>query len=353
MPTADPFQWPQGQPLFEVMWRTVSQSFPGNGIVSATDLKVTATANALEIEVATGDVLYDGTQYTVSSAEPHTLSGGDGTYDRWDTVYFDTGTGASGVREGTPAANPEPPDITGGELLLAVVYVEQNATNVAGSDILNWRAASAGGLASGIAYDDSTGAYGVSTVDGALDELEEAAQISAYPLAPGTDLNVSAYPFALADLASPYSLASLTDLDVAGNDLVDAGTTIWNTSIAAVPQAQLGGPAASLSAYPLVGGTDVVYPVLFTGNTTFLGGGGASVLRVPGVTTDETAQLNVSTYVSATNFSGIDYAYADDWWPEWDNADGELDVLIQLDWQTDPGNGNDITVNYTIKEEPK
>lgn len=43
-------------------------------------------------------------------------------------------------------------------------------------------------------------------------------------------------------------------LDVATNDVVDGSTTVWDTSISAVPQSSLGGPAASLSAYPLANG---------------------------------------------------------------------------------------------------
>jgi len=125
--------------------------------------------------------------------------------------------------------------------------------------------------------------YGVNNVDAALDELQEAAQIttypltlptdtdmdaggtdltdgatviwdtsasevpqaqlggpasslSAYPLAPATDLNVNSYPFALGDLASPFSLPSITDMDAAGTDLVDGATTIWDTSEGYVPR---------------------------------------------------------------------------------------------------------------------
>ena len=62
---------------------------------------------------------------------------------------------------------------------------------------------------------------------------------------------VGSYPFTLTDLASPFALPSITDMDAAGTDLVDGGTTIWDTSASEVPQGQLGGPAASLSAYPL------------------------------------------------------------------------------------------------------
>jgi len=201
MPTAAKLQWPQGQPLFEVQWRAVAESLAGNGVRSASDLEVTATATDLEIQVASGTAYYLASESTLGAAETHTLSAGDGTYDRWDTVYIDTSTDSSGVREGTPAADPEPPDVQGDELLLAVVYVPQNATDVPDSDVLNWRAQFSN-EAEEVHYDDSTGTYSVSSVDAALDELQEAAQITQYPLAPGTDLGVNGYPFLNSDLAN-------------------------------------------------------------------------------------------------------------------------------------------------------
>jgi hypothetical protein len=288
MPTAAKIQWPQGQPLFEVQWRAVAESLAGNGIRSATDLEVTATANDLEIEVASGTAYYIGSESTLGTAETHTLTAGDGTHDRWDTIYLDTATDSSGVREGTPSADPEPPDVQGDELLLAVVYVPQNATDVPDSDVLNWRAQFSN-EAEEVHYDDDTGVYGVSNVDAALDELQEAAQISAYPLAIGdlaspyslpsiTDMDAAgadlvdgstvlyesantwvrnevvqalaaftadeqftSYPLPIGDLASPFALPSITDMDAAGTDLVDStvGVTVWDTSAGEVPREQI------------------------------------------------------------------------------------------------------------------
>jgi hypothetical protein len=200
MTHAPKLEWPQGSPLFEVQWRTVASSLAGDGVVSPTDLEVTATANALEIEIASGEVFYQDAKYTFSGPKTITLSSGDGTYDRWDTVYFDVGTTDALVYEGTPAADPEPPDLSAAdELLLAVVYVPQNATDVPDSDVLNWRATFSN-EAGEVFYDDSPGTYGVNTVDAALDELQEASQITAYPL----DLDVD------------------TDMDVSGTDLTDS-----------------------------------------------------------------------------------------------------------------------------------
>ena len=278
MPTAAKIQWPQGQPLFQVQWRAVAESLAGNGVRSASDLEVTATATDLEIQVAAGTAFYLASESVLGAAETHTLTAGDGTYDRWDTVYFDTATNSSGVREGTPEASPEPPDVQGDELLLAVVYVPQGATDVPDEDVLNWRAQFSN-EAEEIHYNDTTGVYGIDSVAEALNELQEAAQISAYPLAPATDLAVNGYPFLNSDLANstitanagtgltttsasiglggsatfaiatggvtlteldaPFSLPSVTDMDAAGNDLEDAGTTVWDTSEGHVPRPQV------------------------------------------------------------------------------------------------------------------
>lgn len=182
MPSAPRFDAPQGMPLHDVMFRGISESLAGNGVVSNTDLEVTATATDLEIQVAAGTYFYLATEYTLGAAETHTLTAGDGTYDRWDTVYFDTATSSSDVREGTAEQYPSPPDIQSDEVLLAIIYVPSGATDVPDSDILNWRAKFSN-EAEEVHYDDSTGVYGISNVDAALDELQEAAQISAYPIA--------------------------------------------------------------------------------------------------------------------------------------------------------------------------
>jgi hypothetical protein len=227
MPTADAYEWPQGQPLFETMWRSVTESLAGNGIVATGDFEVTATQNAMEIQVAAGTYFASDSEYTLGTADTHTLTAGDGSHDRWDTVWFDTGTAASGVTEGTAQADPEPPDVTGDQEPLAFVYVPQNATDVPDSDVLNWRAQFSN-EAEEVHYDDSTGTYGVSNVDAALDDLQEAAQISAYPLAIG-------------DLASPYAPASIANVngypfqngDLANDTITaNAGTGLTTTNAA-------------------------------------------------------------------------------------------------------------------------
>jgi len=189
MPDSTRFEAPQGLPLFDVQFRAISEALGGNGVVSPTDLEPTAGTGDLDVNVASGTAYYGGSEYTLGSASTVTLSAGGSTGSRWDTVYFDTATTSVGVREGQvgdPANGvyPSPPDVQGDEMLIAVVHVTADTTIIDANDIQDWRAEFPND-APGVRYADSTGQFGSSTVAGALDALQYAAQISAYPLAAG------------------------------------------------------------------------------------------------------------------------------------------------------------------------
>lgn len=218
MPEADQLEWPQDEPLFEVQWRAISEGLAGNGVKDAGDFEVTATVNTRETSIAAGTAFYTNSETSLGAATTKTHSIGDGTNDRWDTLAWDTATSSVVLREGTPAANPEPPDLTGDEILLAVVKVPQNFDSAFddATHIFNWRTFFSN-EAEHTHYDDSTGQYGVSNVDAALDELQEAAQIGAYPLA-------------LADLANPFALPSITDMDVDSTNLTDGATVLYESA---------------------------------------------------------------------------------------------------------------------------
>ena len=494
MPTADAFEWPQGQPLFEVMWRSVTESLAGNGIVNNGDFQVTATANALEIQVAAGTYFALSAEYTLGAAETHTLSAGDGSDDRWDTIWFDTGTGASGVTEGTPATDPEPPGVTGDQQPLAFVYVAQNASDVVDADILNWRAKFSN-EAEEVHYDDSTGTYSVSSVDAALDELQEAAQITQYPLSIATDTEANAYPLANSDLSNSTVTANagtgltttnatiglggsatlsiptggvssteiadgtILDGDISSSTTISRGklsdqraasavkTAAYTTQDEEVVQVDTSGGSVTItlasadvslgnfiqvqdvggeantnaitvdteSGEAIDGGTSttletdygakilisdgsqwytaggsgaggvgvedngstVLDPatgidfgadlsatdngdgtvtvdsdaagvnVLATGTFAHTGGSTSST-TVQDVTTDETANLYVEVGVDADPSFNADYAWSYSWTDAWDDGNQHRDVTIDATWNTDPGSGNDVTLDYRI-----
>lgn len=287
MATADKLEWPKGTPLFELAFRAVSEGMNGVGVLASGDMEVTATATANEISVGTGDLWVPDSTYTIGSAETHTLSDNTSGSDRWDTVVFDTGTGASAVKEGTAGADPEPPDLASGEILLGYVYVPDGATDTPGSRIYNWRAMSTD--AADVRLDDSAGDFQNSNVEDALtevireagDPLNGTLDLSSFsgptvldlgtnPGAFGAiaDLTVDgnaaadseqSYGFALngSDLLKVYAEADGTGgvqnvrLDVVGTPIYDGTTQIWDPSADEILQAVLGGPASSLNAYPL------------------------------------------------------------------------------------------------------
>lgn len=164
-------EWPQGQPLFEAHVQTVADSLSGNGIVADDDFKVTATSNAREIRIDGGDAFHDGTTYSATAATK-TLSSGDATYDRWDSVVFETNSSSIKVREGTAEQYPEAPIPTKSQLLLATIYVPSGASDVPDSNILNWRTHSSD--ADNTYVKDSAGNYASDTVEGALEEAASA-----------------------------------------------------------------------------------------------------------------------------------------------------------------------------------
>jgi len=216
MPEAPKLEAPQGWPLHHVQFRAISEGLSGNGILSNTDFEVTAGTNALEIDIASGTMYYQGTEYDYAGESPAvTLTQGDGTYDRWDTIAFDTATPDVVKHKGAPSSTPEPPDISGGEVLLAIVYVPAGATDIDNSNILNWRSRAIA-QASRIQYDDSPGVYNVTDVDAALDELQEAAQLKGYPLGSG-DLDSGAVT------TSEIADATIVDADIASGTTIDRG----------------------------------------------------------------------------------------------------------------------------------
>ena len=264
MPTAPQFEWPQGEPLFETQLRAVTESLAGNGVVSSGDLALSAGTANREIDYAAGTVYYIATEYD-ETAGSVTVSAGDANYDRWDTVAYDTAAPGVVVHEGTPAANPEPPDVSGDEVLLGVVYVPQNFDDVFTADqILNWQGR-VSNEAEEVHYGDSTGAYGVNNVDAALDKLQEAAQISAYPLSIGTDTEASQYPLANSDLAN----STITVNAGTGLATTNAGIGLGGSATLSIPS---GGVSLTELASPFAL-QDITDGDLGTGDLTAESGG--------------------------------------------------------------------------------
>lgn len=300
MATADKFEWPQGTPLFELAFRALSEGLNGVGVLAGGDMEVTATATANEISVSTGDLWVPNTTYTIGAAETHTLSDNTSGSDRWDTVVFDTSlaTPASAVVEGTAAADPEPPDLSAGQILLAYIYVPDGATDTPDSRIYNWRAFSTD--AADVRLADSAGDYASANVENALTEVIREAgdplngplDLSSFSGGSVLDLGTNPATFgAIVDMAVDSNSAAGTEhsflFAVDGGSLLkvyaesdgaggvqnlrvefpqgirtaddvtdDRGNVLYDYTANVFTQARLGGPASSLTSYPLPLGGD-------------------------------------------------------------------------------------------------
>jgi len=108
----------------------------------------------------------------------------------------------------------------------------------------------------------------------------------------------------------------------------------------------------------LVNQVDEVVPRALLDSGTFTLTGGSTpaadetITNVSGDETDRPSRLVINVD-SATSHSQ-DYAFNagnDNMQTAWDQSAGQWDVRITIPWDTDPGNGNDVTVSYRIYEE--
>jgi hypothetical protein len=304
----------------------------------------------VEVTGAPSGIRYGGTDYTPGAAS-FTLSDGPTTTTntdddrRADVVYFDSSAGNYGVFEGTPNPYPQPPTPPADGLLLAVVSVPHNATDIGDDAILNWRPRPT--VAGEVPIADADDEFAGDTVEAALS-------------------------------ASSQGLSDLSDYDVAGNTVVDGAATIYDATAGTVPNAIVEGfanfPAgAYLSAYPLslatdtnasqyplsfakdteaTGyplefGTDVAYNTLADGTITFTGGSPTS-FSVSGLTATEASTVDVAVGVDTSPAWSADYAFNFEWSHRYDSTTGDVAVDIQLTWDIDPGAGNDLTLTYSV-----
>ena len=87
-------------------------------------------------------------------------------------------------------------------------------------------------------------------------------------------------------------------------------------------------------------------PIITEGSFTHTGGSATTVV-ISGVAPTETSEFAIYFDVDTeASFSG-DYAFNTDHSKHWNDANGEWDVDATVTWDTDPGSGNDISIEYT------
>lgn len=296
MTTADEFEAEYGSPVFQSTFQAFAEGLDGNGILDFGDLLVSAggTSNGLDVAATTRGLWYNGTVYTYAGGtDVLTLSSNTSGSDRWDLVYFDTGTTSPAVREGTPATKPDLPLLQAGEFPLAAVYVADGQTDVTDSEIRNVRVH--GQAAEETWFEDAAGEFSSTTVEAAFTEvIREAGD----PLNGPLDLSSFSGSAAFDLGTNPGQFGAIVDAVVDGNDAGgteesflfavdsttvlkiyaesdgaggvqnlraevpqglltggdvddDRGNTLYDYAANEFSQARLGGPASSLTSYPL------------------------------------------------------------------------------------------------------
>lgn len=77
-------------------------------------------------------------------------------------------------------------------------------------------------------------------------------------------------------------------------------------------------------------------------------GGSSTTATLTGVTTDQTANFEVYVGVATEPGWSADYQFTETIERQWDSTNGQLDVVVTLDWITDPGTGNDLDIQCLV-----
>ncbi|NEU57110.1 hypothetical protein [Halorussus sp. MSC15.2] len=125
----------------------------------------------MNVEVASGSVVIDGTEHSISS-QSVSLASADSDNPRYDLVVADS-SGAKAVT-GTASATPKAPSIPSKSVLLAIVEVPAGASGATDGEISDARV---------ILHEIAN------TAVSALENLSEGDSFSGYPLAHGTDVD--------------------------------------------------------------------------------------------------------------------------------------------------------------------
>ncbi|UTF55974.1 hypothetical protein [Natronosalvus rutilus] len=138
MTRAPEFEIVVPDPLFPVTFRAFSEGIYGHGVIGIGGLEATAGSGDWDVDVAAGEVQYDGQRFEHAAADTLTVNQPDAD-PRWDVVYFDTATESVGIKTGTPGSTPQPEGIGDGEVLIAYIEVDTDMPNLTDEDVRNWR----------------------------------------------------------------------------------------------------------------------------------------------------------------------------------------------------------------------
>lgn len=91
--------------------------------------------------------------------------------------------------------------------------------------------------------------------------------------------------------------------------------------------------------------------VVDSGNLGTMDGGTASKdFTIDNVSTNQNVGISdVIVSVDGDPSFSADYEYSYTWSQLWDDGDSHVDVNVTVSWETDPGGGNDIELDYEIR----
>jgi len=122
------------QVLEHVQINNIVLAAAGDGVISGLDVTEKGTPD-MSVDVAAGSCMVGGTKYTESGTVNLAIAAAHATLARKDIVIYDVGTTNPLIVTGTPATPPIPPDITAGDILLAIVDVAATDTTITNSEI--------------------------------------------------------------------------------------------------------------------------------------------------------------------------------------------------------------------------
>jgi len=86
-----------------------------------------------------------------------------------------------------------------------------------------------------------------------------------------------------------------------------------------------------------------------TGTVTATGGSSPAVnTTLTNVSTNQDLDYWFTVHVDADPAFNADYAWNYDYYHQWDDSQSELDIDLVVNWDTDPGGGNDVTLRWEV-----
>lgn len=124
-----------GNVLFQTEINSLADGCRGVGVVSG--YTVTASAS-MNVYVSPGTCRTSGNIHSALSSQL-TLAVGtaDGTYGRYDSIFHSSFSGGPCISQGTPGMIPNPPNVSGSDVMLGILYVGPNVTDVGSDDVIN------------------------------------------------------------------------------------------------------------------------------------------------------------------------------------------------------------------------